>query len=247
LINKFFKKLIKGRFSKIGTANLSFREEWLKNKINEIPDGFRILDAGAGELKYKKLCSHLNYVSQDFLKYDGKGNKKGLQTGNWQQENIDIISDIIKISEKKGSFNAIMCIEVFEHLPDPISVIKEFNRLLKYKGILLLTAPFASLTHFAPFHYYSGFNKYFFEKYLTDFNFKIEEIIPNGNFFEYISQELRRLPFILENYCFKKINIRDKLAIENFLKILERLSAGDKGSSDLLNFGYNIKAVKINK
>jgi 2-polyprenyl-3-methyl-5-hydroxy-6-metoxy-1,4-benzoquinol methylase len=43
-----------------------------------------------------------------------------------------------------------MCVEVFEHLPEPIKAVEEFARLFKPGGYLILTAPFCSLTHFAP-------------------------------------------------------------------------------------------------
>ena len=56
-VNKLFK---------FETTNKEVRDQWLKIKLNQIPAGSRILDAGAGELRNKPLCSHLNYVSQDF-------------------------------------------------------------------------------------------------------------------------------------------------------------------------------------
>lgn len=86
-----------------------------------------------------------------------------------------------------------MCIEVFEHIPDPISAIKEFSRLLKPGGYLVITAPFCSSTHFAPYHFYTGFNRYFYEKHLGDNGFEITEINENGNFFEFVAQELLRV------------------------------------------------------
>lgn len=118
----------------VGTQNQSNREAWLEKTLKNIPSGSRILDAGAGELKYKPLCQHLNYVSQDFAQYNGEGDGKGLQTGAWDQTKLDIISDITAIPEPDGSFDAVMCIEVFEHLPEPIKAIKEFSRLLKGGG-----------------------------------------------------------------------------------------------------------------
>ena len=36
----------------------------------------------------------LDYVSQDFAQYDGEGDTIGLQTGTWDQAQLDIISDI---------------------------------------------------------------------------------------------------------------------------------------------------------
>ena len=118
-----------------GTNNKVNRDKWLEKTLSKISPGARILDAGAGELQYKKYCSHLNYVSQDFCRYEGKGNGKGLQAGEWNTSKVDILSDIISIPEKDASFDAILCVEVFEHLPDPIKAINEFARLLKSGGI----------------------------------------------------------------------------------------------------------------
>lgn len=134
--------------SPVGKSNKSNRDEWLKETLNKIPQGSRILDAGAGELQYKPLCGHLDYVSQDFAQYDGIGDDKGFQMGSWDQSKLDIISDITEIPEDDGSFDAIMCVEVFEHLPEPLKAIGEFSRLLKSGGHLVITAPFCSLTHF---------------------------------------------------------------------------------------------------
>jgi len=63
----------------VGRQNLLHRESWLEKTLKQVPGGSRILDAGAGELKYKKFCQHLNYVSQDFAQYDVKGDGAGMQ------------------------------------------------------------------------------------------------------------------------------------------------------------------------
>ncbi|MGA2913324.1 MAG: class I SAM-dependent methyltransferase [Methanoregula sp.] len=67
--------------------------------------------------------------------------------------NLDIVSENTSIPELDASFDAIMCIEVFEHLPEPILAIKEFSRLLKPDGHLILTAPFCCLTHMAAYYF----------------------------------------------------------------------------------------------
>ena len=61
----------------VGTQNQAMREHWLETTLAALPAGARILDAGAGELQYKRFCGHLAYVSQDFGKYDGKGDNAG--------------------------------------------------------------------------------------------------------------------------------------------------------------------------
>lgn len=229
----------------MSSINQENREKWLKETIAKIPSGSRILDAGAGECLYKKFCNHLVYISQDFGKYQGQGDGRGFQTGKWDQSNVDIISDIVNIPEPDSSYDAIMCIEVFEHLPEPLSAIKEFERLLKPGGFLILTAPFCSLTHMAPYHFYSGFNRYFYEKALKDNNFQIMEITENGNFFDFLIQEINRIPEIIERYVpDKKMNFFNKYSMDRFVSILKDFSNEDRGSSELLTFGFHIFARK---
>lgn len=223
------------------------REIWLEQILQKIPSESRILDAGAGEQKYRKYCAHLNYVSQDFGKYEGVGDEKGLQTGSWDQSQLDIISDINSIPEPDSSFDAIMCIEVFEHLPEPIIALKEFSRLLKSGGHLILTAPFCSLTHMAPYHFYSGFNRYFYEKQLPEHGFTIIEIVENGNYNEYLAQELRRCPKVLHDYSNINFSPLDYIAQRWLLRTLDRSSRRDRGSGELLNFGFHVFAFKMDE
>ena len=229
----------------VGTQNKANRDAWLEGTLKRIPAGSRILDAGAGEQQYKKFCTHLNYVSQDFAQYNGEGDGRALQTKKWDNSNLDITSDISTIPEPDASFDAIMCIEVFEHLPEPILAIKEFSRLLKPDGHLILTAPFCSLTHMAPYHFYSGYNRYFYEKHLVDYGFEIIELTENGNFFEYLAQELRRLPKVSRDYSKVRFSPFDYIAQRWLLWTLERSSRNDCGSKELLNFGFHVNAVKI--
>jgi len=226
-----------------GKNNASLRDIWLKKQLQSLTPNARILDAGAGELRYKKYCTHLDYVSQDFGQYDGKGDDIGLQTGDWDNSKLDIVSDICEVPEQDCSFDAILCSEVFEHIPNPISAIKEFERLLKPDGILILTAPFCSLTHFAPFHFYSGFNSYFYKEHLGN-NFNIQEITPSGNYFEYIAQELHRMKLVTNTYTTTRLRFYERLLIRIIPLILKRLARHDNNSSSLLNFGFLIVAKK---
>ena len=231
--------------SKVGTTNLKTREAWLKKTLKKIPAGSSILDAGAGEQQYKLFCSHLSYFAQDFAKYDGKGDNKGLHKGSWDQSKLDIISDITAIPKPDASFDAIMCVEVLEHLPEPIKAIQEFARLLKPGGHLILTAPFCSLTHFAPYHFCTGFNRYFYDIHLAANGFKIVELQENGNFFEYLAQEIRRIPWVAENYAKgSKCRRLELLAMKFCLYMLERFSKKDTGSNELLHFGCHVLCVK---
>lgn len=228
---------------RVGTTNEEDRVRWIESTLKKIPADLTLLDAGAGESQFKKFCSHLIYISQDFGQYNGDGDV-GLQTGNWDNTKLDIVSDITAIPLPDASVDAIMCTEVFEHIPDPIAAVKEFNRLLKPGGYLLVTAPFASLTHFAPYHFASGLSRFWYEKHLPDNNFIIDELMLNGNYFEYIAQENRRIKRMALRYAGRRINIFEKVVIHLNLYILQRLSKRDKGSSELLCYGVHLFARK---
>ncbi len=183
-------------------------------------------------------------MSQDFAQYDGTGDGVGLQTGEWDQTKLDIISDICAIPELDSSFDVIMCTEVFEHLPDPLLALKEFSRLLKSDGYLILTAPFCSLTHFAPYHYYTGFSRYFYEKHLPENEFTLLEISQNGNYFEYLAQEVTRFRSMSLKYANKKPSIFDLLSLFGVLRLCDKCSRADTDSNELLCYGYHILARK---
>ena len=230
---------------KVGTTNESVRVKWIEETLKKIPAGLTILDAGAGESQFKKFCDHLKYIAQDFGQYSGEGNV-GLQTGTWDNTKLDIVSDILSIPLPDHSVDAIMCTEVLEHIPDPLGAIKEFNRLVKPGGYLLITAPFASITHFAPYHFASGLSRFFYEKNLAENGFKITDLQLNGNFFEFVAQENRRIKSIAKKYAGKNLNIFQKIIIHLNLRILQNLSKKDKGSSELLCYGIHVFARKEN-
>jgi len=217
------------------------RQDWLKKTLASLPEGLRILDAGAGELRNRPLCGHLAYVSQDFGQYQGGGDGKGLQTGKWDTSRIDLVCDITAIPEQDDAFDAILCSEVLEHVPDPTRALDEFARLLKPGGKLVVTAPFASLVHLAPYHYCSGFSRYWYEHHLPRRGFQIEELTPNGDWFAYCEQELMRLGSTARRYGSWSWPFAYALSILGALYFKVR---GGRRADDLACFGWQCVAVK---
>lgn len=236
--------VLKKKILQIASKNEDQRTEWVSRELKKISPGLRILDAGAGERPFKKFCGHLKYVSQDFAKYDGRGDGMGLQTGTWDQKNLNIVSDITQIPEPDEAFDVILCTEVLEHVPDPITTLKEFSRLLRKGGVIIITSPFASITHFSPFHFCTGFNKYFYKENLRRFGLEIQEMIPSGNFFDVAMQQLIVLPSISRQYSKSFISKALWLFVLPLLLLLKLLNKYSKRSEELLCFEYFVKAVK---
>lgn len=228
-------------------CNSEVRDEWVIERLAKIPSGKILLDAGAGEQKYKPYCRHLKYIAQDFGEYVPNEVATGLQSDSWDYSGIDIKCDIIDMPLKDESVDVILCTEVFEHLKNPILTLKEFARILKPEGMLILTAPFCCLTHMAPYFYYNGFSEYWYKEHMENHGFRIDEFTRNGNYFKYLSQELFRLEDMAMRYCDCKLDNDEMGSIVRCMEIMAKLSVMDTNSNETLCFGNMIVAVKCGR
>ncbi len=145
------------------------RMEWVRHQASLIPEGAKVLDIGAGQTLYREAFAHTKYVTQDFA-----------QTPDFEYGKIDIVSDINSIPLPDSSQDYILCSEVFEHIPEPLKALKEITRLLKPAGRLIFTAPLASGQHQAPYHFYGGYTRYWYQKFFTENKLAISSLQPNG-------------------------------------------------------------------
>lgn len=165
-------------FTKFYSYNRYRRNLWILNKSITIEKNSIVLDVGAGSSPHRIKFNHCKYISHDFVQL-----KKDQLEDGMGYSKIDIVSDILDIPLSDGTIDVILCTEVIEHVKNPILVIEQFARLLKSKGVLLLTAPLASGLHQDPFHFYGGFTKYWYQEFLETNNFDIIEIVPNGSLY----------------------------------------------------------------
>lgn len=228
--------------AEIGMDNEAVRNAWVRSALRALPSGWRLLDAGAGTQPYRDACGHLTYVSQDFAAYDGQGDRTGLQTTQFDYGKLDFVCDITAIPQPDASFDAVLCTEVLEHVPAPLPALCELSRLLRPGGELILTAPFVSLTHFAPYHFCTGFSRFFFEKHLDSLGFEIVELRSNGGYYDLMAQEILRLGSVAQTYSGGGIGLMERLAVRVLMRALRRMRRRDRASWELACLGLHVRA-----
>jgi len=103
----------------------------------------KILDVGAGESPWREwLPDKTTYVGLDLYSAD----KFGMTAS--RKDIIYYNGRIIPFDT--SSFNVVLCVEVLEHVEEPVAFVKEIVRVLRSGGLLILTIPFSARRHHTP-------------------------------------------------------------------------------------------------
>lgn len=151
-----------------------------------------LLDVGCGRKPYRSLFNVESYIGMDI---ENEGH-------DHSNEDIDVYYDGNQFPFDDNTFDAIITNQVFEHVFNPDTFLKEMHRVLKLNGKLLLTVPFVWDEHEQPndFARYSSFGlKYEIEKN----GFKIAKQSKSVN-------DIRVIFQLLNMYIFKKLKSENK-------------------------------------
>jgi SAM-dependent methyltransferase len=154
-------------------------ETFVRSVAAEIPAGKRVLDAGAGECRFKDLFAHTEYVGIDFAQGDP----------SWNYSQLDVIGRLEELPFPNGSFDHVLSIVVLEHTPQPGRVIEEFQRVLRPGGMVHLVVPHMWEEHQKPYDFFrftSGGIRYL----MQSAGIRIRKIHPVGGFFWQLSRRL---------------------------------------------------------
>lgn len=138
-------------------------EAFAVKAAGSVEPGSIVLDAGAGDCVYKPLFSQLNYESADFQQVDKR------------YAEVTYVCDLKSIPVEENRYDLVFCSQVLEHLPDPMAVLKELNRVLKPNGKLWLSMPFFYEEHEVPFDFFR-YTRNGLEELLSKSGFEVEEI-----------------------------------------------------------------------
>jgi SAM-dependent methyltransferase len=187
----------------IDATNPEFRDAWVLATLKSFQrknQSLTLLDVGAGLSPYKNSAIELgfDYLSQDFGEYvpaksTGLG---GLLNPSWDYPHHDFICDILDLPVQLR-VDVVLCTEVFEHIPDPIRAFEKLSTALLAEGIVIITVPFSSLMHQAPFWFQAGLSPFWFEFWAREFGLEILELSIYGDYVDQMTLEITRLfPFL---------------------------------------------------
>jgi SAM-dependent methyltransferase len=117
--------------------------EWVGLAAATVPPGARVLDVGAGDAPYRELFGHVEYVTSDWEQSPHEG-----------AAGVDVVAAADSLPVPDGDFDAVLLLQVLEHVPEPGRVIAELHRVLRPGGRLVLTAPLVWELHELPHDYY---------------------------------------------------------------------------------------------
>jgi SAM-dependent methyltransferase len=109
-----------------------------------LPAGARVLDAGAGEGRYKNWFRKQRYFGVDLAVGDT----------NWSYAGLDARADLEALPFRDGVFEAALNVVTLEHVREPARVVAELGRTLGPGGRLLLIVPHEWEEHQQPHDYY---------------------------------------------------------------------------------------------
>ena len=143
-----------------GTAWRRANWKFLNQEVNVLPSDGLILDVGAGHGDFADIFQGKNYTSLDFVPYP----------------EVDLVCDLGQtIPFKTGTFDAVILMNVLEHVYESRELVKRAATLVKPGGKIILTVPFLLKVHQAPFDF-SRYTPFFLANMAEDAGMKVSAL-----------------------------------------------------------------------
>jgi SAM-dependent methyltransferase len=131
-----------------------------------------LLDVGAGTRPYWPV--YKDYFSK-CVSFDASFSPHNTTS-------VDLFANANLLPFQEKVFDCIICTEVLEHVPNPVAVLNEINRVLKPGGRVFLTTPFLVALHEMPYDFYR-YTPSALQWMAKQSNLVVETIITKGDFF----------------------------------------------------------------
>lgn len=174
-----------------------FLPHWVQERINvhiyklyrfvdsvgrELDENARLLDAGAGEGRFKASFARQRYVGVDLA----------VGSGAWDYSDLDTVADLAHLPFAAAAFDGVLCIQTLEHVPEPAGVLAELARVLRPGGRLYLSAPQSWHQHQKP-HDYFRYTSFGLHYLLEKAGLRVEMMQPLGGYFWFLSFQLQNM------------------------------------------------------
>jgi SAM-dependent methyltransferase len=167
-------------------VNLWHQHEMLAAARAATPAGARVLDAGAGEGRFRRYFAHARYIGVDSAVGDP----------GWDYSALSALGDLTRLPFADGSFDAALCTTVLEHVREPRAVLAEIARVLRPGGALYVSVPQSFHQHQKP-HDYFRYTSFGLRYLLDGAGLPIVWIRPMGGYFWFLSFQLQALVYWL--------------------------------------------------
>lgn len=190
----------------------------------------RLLDVGAGDAPYRELFGHLDYLTTDW--------EESVHEGALE---ADIVADAAALPVDDASFDAVLLMQVLEHLREPGAVLRELRRVLRPGGALYLTAPLVWELHELPHDFYR-YTSGGLDHLLRTAGFEAIEVRPRNDCFTTLAQLMRNLDHVMGRAPdgLDEQRVQAALALRDLADRVAQLAPLDAAWT--LPLGYAVKA-----
>ncbi len=199
----------------------------------------KVLDIGCGQSEVK------NYLSQD-VEYIGLDYY--YTSVDWYHSSPDIYANATQIPMANGSMDAVLLLDVLEHIPDSDKCLDEISRVLRKQGTFLLQVPFIYPIHDSPLDF-KRWTIFGLENTLEKHGFNIVKFYSQGQPFD-TSMLMFNLSLgkILLNSIKKKNPLMILIPVYPIIvficNIVALLGSIVSPKDDFMPWGYRVIAIK---
>jgi len=158
-------------------------DEFHFRNVRSLPNGGLVLDLGGNRIAKRGLFDIEGY------------NLRVVYANLSAAKRPDVQAEAEYLPFTGGNFDAVVCSELLEHVPEPTAVLSEVHRVLRQEGTLLMCVPFMNRIHGDP-HDYGRYTDYYWLRVLQSLGFREILIEKQGLFWSVLVEMLRELAIV---------------------------------------------------